>query len=516
MFVSNITWSLVNNKRGGLKSYTITQLKKHCNNFGLPIDGNKPDLVDRLLKYKSNSLEKTLRSSPKVHETKSDLSMLIKESPYEKIVPSAVSISTVMENRSGSDGKDSSISPLYKTMKYDTLKSTTLSGGSMQSKERVSISFIEGEIKSLLSRSYNDQDARKQMIIDSVDNPNDFIITEGILRQIYDIYDKYFFDHKISTILNNRGDMIQFTVINTSNIAGKYSFITNPTAGRTSFYQTNNNNLMQNAQSGLPATHQVSHFQCGENNVNEEGICHNKYHLIHTISISRLIFDKLYMNGEKSYLSNGLLCYNRLSALTNVFEHELIHLIIKITDVKEQSHGPTFQKLAKDLFGHTDFRHNFGSGEGTELLKMKETVESLKAGDTVCFKIKGYNQFSSQNGVKYDSEYLARILIVSKRTLTLEYYDGIVEDNVVLSKGRKKIIRISHNHEFKLIDNKIVEQYLPLLNLQLGDKVLCIHPDAYNTSETAESTDDIEVLKSFDEQIPYHPNNIYGIVIDWV
>lgn len=76
------------------------------------------------------------------------------------------------------------------------------------------------------------------------------------------------------------------------------------------------------------------------------------------------IFNDLFLDeSHKSYISNGMPCHSRLECLLNVFAHELCHLILLHFCKRdpliqsEKSHGPTFQRFVRHLFGHTEFRH---------------------------------------------------------------------------------------------------------------------------------------------------------------
>lgn len=80
----------------------------------------------------------------------------------------------------------------------------------------------------------------------------------------------------------------------------------------------------------------------------------------HTISISRPVFSKPFINPVETV--NGLQCTNHLSCLQLVFEHELIHLILNLWCQDRQGHGPDFQNLARNLFGHTGYKHMMGHG----------------------------------------------------------------------------------------------------------------------------------------------------------
>tara|TARA_B100000963_G_scaffold76734_1_gene64777 strand:- start:636 stop:1541 length:906 start_codon:yes stop_codon:yes gene_type:complete len=63
-------------------------------------------------------------------------------------------------------------------------------------------------------------------------------------------------------------------------------------------------------------------------------------------------------------VSSGVRCASRLAALLNVLQHEMVHALIFVTMPKTDDagkritpHGPLFQTLARQLFGHTDFVH---------------------------------------------------------------------------------------------------------------------------------------------------------------
>jgi len=78
-----------------------------------------------------------------------------------------------------------------------------------------------------------------------------------------------------------------------------------------------------------------------------------------------IIFSKLFQNiftnaSQKSFLSGGRKCFSRLECLLNTFAHELCHFIIRFfceDKVKETSHGPTFKKFVRHLFGQTEVGH---------------------------------------------------------------------------------------------------------------------------------------------------------------
>lgn len=110
----------------------------------------------------------------------------------------------------------------------------------------------------------------------------------------------------------------------------------------------------------------------------------------YSITISRPIILNTFVDVAESlnrHKSNGLFCYDRLECLMNIFEHELIHLVINLVhgtvekDPIYKSHGLFFKDLAFAYFGHTEFKHS---------LHLKDEYngkkEDFKVLDDVSFK----------------------------------------------------------------------------------------------------------------------------------
>jgi len=93
------------------------------------------------------------------------------------------------------------------------------------------------------------------------------------------------------------------------------------------------------------------------------GSCQKKSNT-YTITLSKPVLTSVFSSPNSNTVETnaGLQVYDQLSCLQLTFEHELIHLLIHLRKVKEPSHGAHFKKLAKDIFGHTDFRHTLGRG----------------------------------------------------------------------------------------------------------------------------------------------------------
>lgn len=118
------------------------------------------------------------------------------------------------------------------------------------------------------------------------------------------------------------------------------------------------------------------------------GSC-NKDGCVYTIKIGGPVIMGTFTKQETFHLANGLQCTDRLYCLMNIFEHELIHLIIQNTsghkrkDPIYRSHGYYFQQLAKAYFGHTEFKHSL-----RESVTTHRTKADFRVGQTVAFQHK--------------------------------------------------------------------------------------------------------------------------------
>lgn len=147
------------------------------------------------------------------------------------------------------------------------------------------------------------------------------------LQTMFDYYDNCCFNHEISEMAKTKGRIIMF-------------------------------------DTNLNSVHKV-----GEH-------CYDSSNKTHTIRISPKSICNLFNNGETSLKSNGLIITDRLGALINVFEHELVHLYCSLKGYTRKissgegkmyysPHGKLFQELVFRFFGHTDFRHDFNNGDTT-------------------------------------------------------------------------------------------------------------------------------------------------------
>lgn len=218
------------------------------------------------------------------------------------------------------------------TIKKDTIIKTT----SKEIKENVQPSDI---LNVILSESIINENRTK--IYNEIGlNANFVLLPENKLKDLFQLYDKYFFNSKISSLLQNEDRTLTF----------KISTSLTKTAGR----------------------------------LHTLGLCH-------TLEISLTVLQETFCKGENVLKINGLKVKNRLEALCNIFEHELTHLIIhlikpKTKDIDYSSHGKKFYNIVNGYFKHTECRHGLLAGDSD--VKEQQTAEkksALKVGDTVTF-----------------------------------------------------------------------------------------------------------------------------------
>lgn len=115
----------------------------------------------------------------------------------------------------------------------------------------------------------------------------------------------------------------------------------------------------------------------------------------YTIFISKPIFANLNLKEKQSTKSGGIECYSRLECLQLVLEHEMIHLAIRITypDAKQRdrtiykSHGLLFKDLVYAYFGQTKTTHQIGQIYEANSIENNDFVseEKIVIGSPVSF-----------------------------------------------------------------------------------------------------------------------------------
>ena len=151
-------------------------------------------------------------------------------------------------------------------------------------------------------------------------------------------------------------------------------------------------------------------------------------------------FSKLFSAGEKSYSTNGLHCKTKLECYIITFEHELCHLLHHIlvdftlarTAKKyTMAHGRLFMCLVKKLFYHKDYRHAILGGLDSTNTLSKETTH--------------LSQIVALKDRKFNKEYVCKVLAKNVRTAVLECFltkNGKIDQTappVIISAGYNRI-----------------------------------------------------------------------------
>jgi predicted SprT family Zn-dependent metalloprotease len=99
----------------------------------------------------------------------------------------------------------------------------------------------------------------------------------------------------------------------------------------------------------------------------------------HTIKISKSILENTFNNNEKFYKINGIYCHNIKECILNILQHEFVHFLIHSHGIIE-THGHFFKKWSKNIFGHTEFKHNLLIGCYSNVI---EKLKNFKIGSVV-------------------------------------------------------------------------------------------------------------------------------------
>jgi hypothetical protein len=79
-------------------------------------------------------------------------------------------------------------------------------------------------------------------------------------------------------------------------------------------------------------------------------------HRQYRIAVSAAVLFASFRSEGETCSVNGVTCLDRLQSLLILMEHELVHLY-EMLERGASGHGASFQRIARDLFGHTDYRH---------------------------------------------------------------------------------------------------------------------------------------------------------------
>lgn len=203
----------------------------------------------------------------------------------------------------------------------------------------------------------------------NISDPNSFSVNDKLVKETFKILDKIYFNNYIT----------DFLVDTYSKISFKASTKLKKTAGfcKWKYYLD-----------------QYGNFDYG----------------IYEIQISKPIIDNLFSDKKVTSLKiNGIHCHDKLECYINLYQHEIIHLLISIFCVKEGEgmggHTKTFMNLVFNLFGHTEYKHLLLSGDSVKLEKEIEFNKlNLELGDIIETKeIKGEKWIAEVNAlnIKY-------------------------------------------------------------------------------------------------------------------
>jgi len=130
------------------------------------------------------------------------------------------------------------------------------------------------------------------------------------------------------------------------------------------------------------------------------------------MTVSATLLFGSFGDGQRTVLSGGRECADRLDALQRVMEHEIVHLAEQLVWGASSCSGPRFQGIAQRQFDHLEHTH--------ELLTPRERVEAdlgIRVGDRVAFQ--------------FEAERLeGRVNRITKRaTVLVEAPDGLPFSN---------------------------------------------------------------------------------------
>lgn len=169
------------------------------------------------------------------------------------------------------------------------------------------------------------------------------------------------------------------------------------------------------------------------------------------LTISTKIINNLFSNKESALKINGLKCYNKLECYLNLYQHELIHLLLLVFCFKKGKdyggHTDTFTKIVFNLFGHTEYKHNLLCGDADKNEENENKFKKeIEIGDEI--KSKKIKDKIYQGPVfKLTTKY-AYILLPKNRKIGLPYY---LIDKIVKKNKKKKDFVIKEGMTVKFI-----------------------------------------------------------------
>lgn len=264
----------------------------------------------------------------------------------------------------------------------------------------------------------------------SRNNINDMVVSKELIENIYLLYNEVFFNGKISKMVKkNRGNLV-FSVSN-----------------------------RMSSTAGL----------CLTSGCNYE------------IRMSAAIFSTVKPTVDNPRVTNGVICTDMLSALLITFEHELTHLIVRLTKPIVEtgnriysSHGYYYKDLVNALFGHLEIKHDLlGDGESASISEIQASFE------------KGKNDFVDNQEVVFkhrDTEVIGYVLKRNNKTVELVTNDKIARYNYKYVHNNGNIIVKSNEFitQFKnRILNKLNYSSLTKDDFRVGEQVKFKHKNKF-------------------------------------
>jgi len=131
------------------------------------------------------------------------------------------------------------------------------------------------------------------------------------------------------------------------------------------------------------------------------------------LTVSALLLFQTFREEQRPIAVAGVTCTDRLEALQRIVEHELIHLLEFLVWETSSCAQERFQRLARNLFGHTAVRH--------ELVTPHEIAVrhfEIRVGDRVAFQFEGAHYEGFVNRISQ------RATVLVERPDGLRYSDG--------------------------------------------------------------------------------------------
>lgn len=205
----------------------------------------------------------------------------------------------------------------------------------------------------------------------------------------------------------------------------------------------------------------------------------NSYILIWNfkLTMSSKIITNLFKNNEKILKINGLKCKNRLECYINLFEHEIIHLLMIIYCFEKSKeyggHNKTFVNIVYNLFGHTDYKHQLLCGDAEQNEQdTSKFKDILKIGDIIITKtIKGEKKEGEI--INLTSKYVYIKLANGK---IYGYLYGLIDKILKSGKKSNKIQKIQLNSivkfnlKGKIVSGKILKLNKKTVIVKIDDK----------------------------------------------